>query len=53
MNELAVEGLIRSIQARFTDVVSPDVCFYTIPYSKIHHNILGMYSTFYIYHLST
>ncbi|XP_073801052.1 dynein axonemal assembly factor 8 isoform X1 [Danio rerio] len=41
MNELVVEGLIGSIQARFTDVVGPEVCFYTIPYSKNHHNVLG------------
>ncbi|XP_056308794.1 dynein axonemal assembly factor 8 [Danio aesculapii] len=41
MNELVVEGLIGSIQARFTEAVGPEVCFYTIPYSKNHHNILG------------
>ncbi|XP_067276699.1 dynein axonemal assembly factor 8 isoform X2 [Pseudorasbora parva] len=40
MNELAAQGLIGSIRARFTDVVSPHVCFHTVPYSKSHHNVL-------------
>lgn len=41
MNELAAQGLIGSIRAKFTDVVGPDVCFHAVPYSKIHHNVLG------------
>ncbi|XP_077069551.1 dynein axonemal assembly factor 8 [Siphateles boraxobius] len=41
MNELAAQGLIGSIRARFTDVVDPHICFHTVPYSKKHHNVLG------------
>ncbi|XP_048049656.1 dynein axonemal assembly factor 8 isoform X2 [Megalobrama amblycephala] len=41
MNELAAQGLIGSICARFTDVVGPHVCFHTVPYSKPHHKVLG------------
>ncbi|XP_039543634.1 uncharacterized protein LOC120490257 [Pimephales promelas] len=41
MNELAAQGLIGSIRARFTDVVDPHICFHTVPYSKNHHNVLG------------
>jgi len=51
MNELAAQGLIGSIRARFTDVVDPHICFHTVPYSKNHHNVLGTYITMHFHKL--